>query len=175
MKALITGLAVLLTVVVGVAGPASAAEIPGYFSFSNPSALCASVESTQVLVQINFDTFTFGGINLDTAEILYTQLGSIFPLLDSLIGPDVQITCSFSPKESAQIFGLNALQLAQGLSPLFAGIGFAAYVILDVYLWEEPEFLGFAPTLRVDVFIVNGDNDVTYLASASVLRSLVGL
>jgi hypothetical protein len=175
MRASITGLAVFVSILLGIAEPGSAAPIPGYFSQSNPSAICTTVDSTPILVQVNFDTATEGGIDLATADSLFSRLPSVVPGLQSILGPGAQVTCSFSPSEAREIFDMNALEFAQGLSPVFRDIGFAAYVIVDVFKWVEPEHLGSVPSVRSDIFLVEGANDATYVFSVTVPRALIGL
>jgi hypothetical protein len=176
MYRVITGLTVLVALVVALAGPGAAAPIPGVFDQTNPSALCAQADSTLILVQVNFDPNEndgIPGIDLATADALFAELQSI-PILNMLLSPNLAITCQLTPSQSqALIPGVTATQFVEVLSPIFQSQGFAAYIVLDVYNWQEPEFLGFADTMRADIYIVNGANDLTYVGTLTVPRALI--
>lgn len=168
-------LAAVLAAILGVAGHSAAAPIPEYFKGAHTSVICASAQvpslgTISVLVQINFGESSAGVIDLATADSLFGQLTSLLPILGSILGPNVHINCSFGPSAVQSNFGFDAFELTDAVSPNFESYGFSLYVVLDSYYWVEPSFLGSAETLRVDAFIVTGANDLTYVASVSLLR-----
>lgn len=169
-------LAAVLAAILGVAGHSAAAPIPEYFKGAHTSVLCASAQvpslgTISVLVQINFGESSAGVIDLATADSLFGQLTGLLPILGSILGPNVvHINCSFGPSAMQSNFGFDAFELTDAVSPNFESYGFSLYVVLDSYYWVEPSFLGSAETLRVDAFIVTGANDLTYVASVSLLR-----
>jgi hypothetical protein len=169
--------ALIAVALLGIATHASAAPIPPQFHDSNAGAICVNTQLSgqpvSLLVQINFDPIENGGIDLATADHLFTQLTGAFPILSSILGPGSQITCSFKPSEVRSMFNLDAFQIVEAVSPSFQALDFSLYVVLDAYYWVEDDFLGNAETLRVDAFVVNGPSDLEYVASASVLRSLI--
>ena len=151
-----------------------AASLPDYFSGERVGALCLratipGLSTLNVLVQINFDKSTNGGITLARADSLF-QL--ITTSITSFGGTLVRSCGAFKPSQIDSQFHLNALQVAQQLTGNYQSQGFQLYFILDAYNWTAPN-----PTtvdvLRADAFLVNGSNNVTYVGSVDILKSLV--
>ena len=180
VKAMLLLLAGVLVLVPGVVENSSAAPIPGYFGGERAGVVLATVQAPTLgtvaaIIQINFDPTTNGGISSTLANSLFSQVASGIPSLVSALGlgSDLSGFQSFSPSQ-IQSFGFNALNLAQLLSAQFGAFGFSLYAILDVYVWTAESFLGSVPTLKVDLFIVLGNNNVMYAASVELVRSVVG-
>jgi hypothetical protein len=166
-------------VVPGVVGSAFAAPIPDYFEDEWVGFVCLTATPPgsppiSVLVQFNFDQVTFGGIPPNRANSLFTYLTSNLGLLSPIIGNNPQTTCSLTPSQTLAMFpGATALQAAQQVSGTFQQLSFARYIIVDAFLSFTVLYFGSVDTLRTEVYRVNGNNDLSYVASNEIAASLV--
>lgn len=182
MRAIATIVVVLLALVLavpGLVGSSFADPIPGYFADEWVGFLCLRTSSpgsppTSVLLQFNFDKITFGGIPLNRADSLFTFLTGNLGVLSPTIGSNPQTTCSLTPSQVQTTFlGATGLQAAQQVAPTFQQLGFTRYVIADSFLSFTVIFSGSVNTLRTEVFVVAGSNDLSYVASHEFAASLV--
>jgi hypothetical protein len=185
----LTALVVFALCVPGFVASSDAIPLPSYFDDEWVGLLCLTVTlpgpppaPVSVLVQVNFDKSTNGGISLAEADQFFAFLTDAIVQFGPLAGgTNPQNTCpQFTPGNmQAQFPGLNALQAAQALTGTFQQHGFFLYVIADAFLNGVPPYLVDAGipedtlTLRTDAFLVNGSNDITYSGSLDVLRSLI--
>src|SRR5262249_46339992 len=136
----VTVLLLLVLAVPGTVGIGLAAQIPDYFGDEWVAFVCLTATPpgsgpTTVLLQLNFDKLSFGGIPLDRADRLYAYLTNNLGILSPVIGPNPQKTCTLTPSQvTVQFPGKTALDAAQLVSPSFQQLGFARYVILDAFL-----------------------------------------
>ena len=178
-RTILTVLVVFALAVAGLVDRGFAAAIPNYFQdewvgFVCLTALPQGSPPTRVLLQLNFDKTSLGGIPLSRADSLFGFLTSNLGLLSPTLGSNPQTTCSFTPSQILVNFpGATALQAAQQVSPTFQQIGFARYVILDAFLSLTVIYSGPVNTLRTEVFLVTGNNDLNYVASNEIAESLV--
>jgi hypothetical protein len=175
----LTGLLLLALAVPGVAGNGFAASIPTYFEDEWVGFVCLTASPpgsppTGVLLQLNFDKVALGGISLTTADSLFAFLTGNLGLLSPIIGNNPQTTCSRTPSQiQAQFPGVNALQATQQLSGTFQQIGFPRYIVVDAFFSLVAPYLGTATILRTDVFLVTGNNDLSYAAGNEIVDSLI--
>lgn len=163
----------------GVVGSGIAAPIPPFFEEESVGFVCLTASPpgsppTSVLVQFNFDKIAFGGIPLTRADSLFSFLTSNLGLLSPIIGSNPQTTCSLTPSQTlVQFPGATALQAAQQVSGSFQQLGFSRYIIVDTFLSFAVPYFGPVDTLRSDVFLVIGNNDLSYASSIDIAESLV--
>ena len=175
----LTVLVLFALLVPGVVGSGFAAPIPEYFQDEWVGFVCLTAfppgsPATTVLVQFNFDKTTFGGIPLSRADSLYTFLRSNLGLLSPVIGSNPQTTCTLTPGQVViQFPGADAKQATQQVSGSFQQLGFARYIVVDTYSALAILSSGTVVVLKTDVFVVNGNNDLSYVASNEIAASLV--
>jgi hypothetical protein len=159
---------------VGVAAP-----IPTYFEDEWIGALCVQMAFTgspqrvPVLIQLNFDKSTNGGITLQKADQLFNFLKN---QIQFFVGSSVTQTCAFTPTQVNNQFHVNGLQAAQDLTRTYQQRGFVALIILDSFWSRVPDYLAQAPnalTLRSDVFLTSGPNDIVYTSSSETLQAFL--
>lgn len=176
--------AILVAVIVwsAVAGPWMAGQslavvIPEYFDdewvgFACLTAVQPGSAASAVLLQLNFDKLSGGGLSVAQADTLFTRLTSSFGWLGQITGATYQVTCTLTPTQAqSTVAGLTARQAAQQLSGDFKQRGFAAYLILDSFLTVTPPYLGANIAIRrTDAFTVVGLNNLTYIGSSDVVE-----
>src|SRR5262245_5790534 len=125
-----------------------------------------------VLAQFHFDKGSFETVS--DADSLFATVGSLLTQFGPLVGSSApQVYCSLKPSAvDSQTNGANAYQVATALAGQFTQLGFARYVVFDVYHWEAP-FPTTTPVLRTDFYRIQGVNDTSYVASLDIVRSLV--
>jgi hypothetical protein len=177
-KAMAVGGLILLLAVSGLVDRSFAAPFPSYFEDEWVGILClrgtvpGGGGPVNVLVQLNFDKSTNGGITLPEANQQFNALKSQLTFAGALV---TQI-CAIPPGQIQSDLGINGLQAAQQLAGQFHQLGFALYFIADTF-WNIPldylELPEGALVLRTDVFGVNGPNNISYTRSTETLDSLV--
>jgi hypothetical protein len=162
-----------------------AIPIPGYFDGEWVGLLCLQVAfpgadtPINALAQINFDPFTNGGIDLAKADELFAFITDSIAQFGPLAGAGtIQQTCAFTPGQVQSQFGIDALDAANALTGTYQDHGFSLFLILDAFYALLPDYLLDAGlpvetlTLRTDLFIVGGFNDLSYSGSLEVLKEL---
>ena len=178
-RTILTVLVVFALAVPGLIDSGFAAAIPDYFQDEWVGFVCLTAfpqgsPPTRVLLQLNFDKTALGGIPLSRADRLFGFLTGNIGLLSPTIGSNPQSTCSFTPNQILVDFPrATALQAAQQVSPTFQQLGFARYIILDAFLSLTVIYSGPENTLRTEVFLVTGNNDLSYVATNEIAESLV--
>jgi hypothetical protein len=167
-----------------VADTSFAAPIPGYFDGEWVGLLCVVVTfpgadtPINALAQLNFEPFTNdpNGIDLARADELFAFITESIAQFGPLAGAGtIQQTCAFTPSQVQSQFGIDALDVANALTGTYQDHGFLLYFILDTFSATVPEYLGLplgTLTLRTDLFIVSGFNDLSYTGSLEVLQEL---
>jgi hypothetical protein len=159
--------------------PAVAAPIPDYFADEWVGFVCLSATPpgsgpTTVLVQINFDKFAFGGIALEGADSLFGYLTDNLGLLSLVLGNSPQKSCQRTPSQIlAEFPGTTARQAAQLVSPTFQQLGFAHFIVVDTFLSFAVLYSGGVNTLRAEVFLVPGDNDLSFVLAHDLIETLL--
>jgi hypothetical protein len=156
-----------------------AAPLPDYFADEWVAFACVNDvkpggSTTPVLLQLNFDKLAGSGIALARADSLFARMTSSLGWLSQIIGPNLQVTCTFKPSQvQSMVSGVTALQAAVALAGSFQGNGFASYFILDAFPSLAPSYLGSdIVILRTDAFHVLGPNNVSYMGSHDLIDSL---
>jgi hypothetical protein len=159
--------------------PAGAAVIPTYFENDWVGALCVQMAVTgstakvPVLILLTFDKVDNGGITLAKADQLFNFLKT---QISFFVGASVTQTCSLTPTQVNTQYHLNGLQAARSLTATYTQYGFLVLMILDSFWAVPPDYLKLganALTLRSDLFLTNGSNDITYISSAETLQSFL--
>jgi hypothetical protein len=157
-----------------------AAPLPDYFAdgwvgFACANAVIPGQPTAPLLLQLNFDKLSGGGITQTRANNLFTRITGSLGWLSQITGVGFQVTCTQTPNQvQASTPGLNALQAALPLTGSFQQDGFSFYLILDSFLSITPPYLGSdAAIVRTDAFIVLGANNVFYLGSSDVIVQLM--
>jgi len=163
----------------GMVGGVAAESVPTYFEDGWVGFLCLNATPPgsgpiHVFLQINFDKVSLGGISLARADTLFAYVSANLGLLSPVIGHDPQPFCSFSPSFiQAQFPNATALQAVQLLSPSFHQMGFDRYVIYDSFLTAALLYFGPVSTLRAEIYVVNGSNDISFVLSNEIPTSLL--
>lgn len=180
----LTVLVLFALAVPGVVGSGFALPLPDYFADEWVGFVCLTASPpgsppTSVLVQFMFDKSTNGGISLTGADSLFAFLTGNLGLLSPIIGSNPQTACSLTPSQTQVEFpGATGLQAAQFVSGSFQQLGFSRYIIVDAF-WTTTDVSYIAETLTsvevlgLDVFRVTENNDLSYVASSQIVRSLV--
>jgi hypothetical protein len=154
-----------------------AAPIPDYFEDEWIGVLCAQMAFTgstirvPVLFQLNFDKFTNGGITLAKADQLFNFLRN---QISFFVGASVTVTCALTPTQVNNQYHVNGLQAAQQLTGAYQQYGFVVLIIFDSFWSEVPEYLNLSPgslTLRSDLYLTSGANNIVYISSAETLKT----
>jgi len=171
----------LVTITLGVtllSDKGFAAALPGYFADEWVGILCVNaptpVAPTKVnmLIQMNFDKSSNGGITLAKADQLFDFLRTSFL---NFSGTATQ-TCALKPSQVNSQYHVNGLQAAQQLTGTYPQYGFQLMVITDNFWSLLPDYLDLpanALSLKSDTFIVVGSNSVTYRSSDETLASAI--
>ena len=156
-----------------------AAPFPAYFEDEWVGIVCLRApvpggggSPVNILLQLNYDKSTNGGITLPKAN----QYFDAFKSQLALAGAQVTQICAIPPGQVQSSLGINGLQAAQQLAGQFSQLGFLLYFIMDTF-WDFPQDYLDLPlevrVLRTDVFSVVGPNNISYTRSLETIETLV--
>ena len=152
--------------------------LPSYFADEWVGILCVTgptpMSSTRVsmIIQMNFDKSTNGGITLAKADQLFEFLRTS---LLNFSGTATQ-TCALKPSQVNTQFNVNGLQAAQQLTGTYQQYGFQLMLIQDSFWTLTDDYLlqpSGTLSLRSDTFVVTGSNSVFYRNSSETVQSAI--